>query len=470
MRRAVIAVVTACLLVTACATSRDAATPAAVQVPTVQASLTRDGDVWTLDYEFDRDAPAWAFNRSALIMDSREAWRPRDWRVETPGVAIERIGSWDVLRSTDGGPVPRKVRLSVTPKSETLEADYSILTFTDGSVAFPASQFEVFPLPSLEAAQRELTDDEMTASERLTFRDLNGQVLFQGQRWDSVNTDNGESYVLFGQAQVHEGERLVTVVDPELPTWISAAIEGTAPRIADYYARRLGPGETERPMVMAAWKGSTEGIVSMGGSVMPGTIVMVFEGKRLLEPSDDFMSMIGWFTGHEEAHFWLGQTVAYESDRDAWITEGGADMMAIRALTALDPSYHQNAKLQEEVDDCIRLADDSINTVAERGEHRARYACGALFAMAAEGVQSRKDGGDWFDFLKGLIDANREDRIITADEWLDHLDAAGGSPALRAGIEALLTNGAADPKAAVANILSEGGVAHRIEGERVLLE
>ena len=34
-------------------------------------TVTRDGDVWTAEYEMDRDAPVWAFFRSSLISETR---------------------------------------------------------------------------------------------------------------------------------------------------------------------------------------------------------------------------------------------------------------------------------------------------------------------------------------------------------------------------------------------------------------
>jgi hypothetical protein len=80
----------------------------------VEAAVERDGDRWTVDYVLDRDAPAWAFRRSALLRESRRPWRPDWWSVRTAGVVLERIGDYDVLRSVDGGPVPRRVRIAMT--------------------------------------------------------------------------------------------------------------------------------------------------------------------------------------------------------------------------------------------------------------------------------------------------------------------------------------------------------------------
>lgn len=440
----------------------------------VAATVTRDGETWTLDYALDRDVPVWGFMRSSLIHGTREPWRPTDWTVLTPGVVLERVGHYDVLRTLDGSPVPRQVRLRMVPEARNLEADYGVLAFTDGSVALFTGAFDVFPLSSLDQARdlpQDLNGAEIVSSNAsITWRDTSGPVLIHGQRQSDPVTQDGTAYVLFGQAQMRESAALVTVIDQQLPGWIGSEIETFAPRIAGYYTDRLGAGQTDRPTIMASWMGPKPGVQNMGGSVLPGLIVMAFEGEGNLDPTPASLAQNRWFIGHESAHFWLGQTLRYRRRADSWITEGGADLMAIRGLKTLYPDYDVRTELQGEVDDCIRLATRSVSDAGSRGEHRAYYACGAVFALAAEGLQARKDGGDWFDWLKGLIDANREEGVVTAAEWLDHLDAAGGSAALRGQIEALLSDGSADPKAAVATILRETGVAHHLDGDRVVLE
>ncbi len=446
------------LALAACATPPAPPSVAAVETrPSV--TVVRDGDTWTADYLLDRDAPYWAFFRSSLIHGSRRPWRLEQWRVLTPGVTLERVGGRDVLRSLDGGAVPRSVRIEFTPKTENLEADYSILVFTEGSVALPSGIFDVFPLAS--AAEVEATPDDLNGHPlaagpaRVTWRDTSGPILFKGRRVPEATEVQAQTYVVFGKADMVEGERLTTVADPALPTWISDAIEDFAPRIADYYAQRLGPGQTEHPTLMMSWGGPTPDLSSMGGSVLPGLIVMNFEGVGILRPSEPTLASARWFIGHESAHFWLGEVVRYERSQDAWITEGGADLMAIRALKRLDPTYQDRAELQNEVEDCIRLADEPVAAAASRGEHRANYACGAVFALVAEAVQKCATGGDWFDFLRSLIDENREDGVLTRDEWLDRLDEVSGDPSMRADIETLLDRGAGDAAAAVVNRLLE---------------
>lgn len=472
MSRPVLAAAAAVVLsLGGCAAALPVSAPEAESRPAV--TVTRDGAAWTADFVLDRDAPVWAFFRSSLIDGVRRPWRLEQWRVLTPGVTLERIGGRDVLRAVDGGPVPRRVRIAFTPKTENLEADYASLVFTDGSVALPSGQFDLFPLPSVEAVAAVPDDLNGYPLEvgpaRVTWRDANGPILFRGRRVPEATEVQAETYVLFGEADLVEGERLTTVADPQLPGWIGDAIEDFAPRVADYYADRLGPGQAAKPTVMMSWRGPTRGLSSMGGSVMPGLIVMAFEGEGVTAPSDRVLASARWFIGHESAHFWLGQVVRYEYARDSWITEGGADLMAIRALKAIDPAWDDRLELQREVDDCVRLADQPVAEAAGRGEHRAFYACGAVFALAAEAAQRRATGSDWFDFLRPLIDASRADGVLTRAEWLTALDAVSGDPAVRADVEALLDRGAADPAEAVSTLLRRAGVAVRREGARVVL-
>lgn len=440
----------------------------------IRVALERDGDAWTADYAFDRDAVAWAFARSALARETREPWRLVQWRVETPGVVLERRGAYDVIRATDGGPVPRSVRFSLTPRSVGLEADYNpALVFTGGSVALYTDHFDVFALDSLDAVEPGAPDPLETADfspAALSWRDRAGPVMLRGEPVAEAAVTEGNTYVLFGEAGVTDLGPLTTVIDTELPAWIGDEIAVYSPRTLDYYTGRLGAHDAGRPMVMASWNGPTPGLHSMGGSVMPGLIVMAFEGSRVVERSPDMEAGARWFVGHETAHFWLGETVRYAGPREAWITEGGADLMAIRAAEALNPDFDSRAVLQAEIDDCARLAVQPVADAGSRGEHRAYYACGAVFALVAEGAQRRRDGGDWFDWLRPVIDANREYGVLSREDWLAHLTEVSGDPSLRADIERLVDEGDPEAMGVIASLLARAGVAFsRDESGRVVL-
>ena len=460
----------------ACTTGTASRTQTAVPVDAagVRVMVIRDGDNWRADYVFDRDAPAWAFYQSSVLNGTREPWRPRDWTVSTPGVVLERMGDLDVIRAEDGGPVPRRITLRLVPSGDNLEADYPVLIFTDGSVAVPTGSFDIFALAAPDPAG--LSDDELTASKRqgsnahITWKDRAGPVLVHGQRHAEGTTVDGRGYVLFGETRARETDRLVTVADPQLPDWITSSIETFAPRVADYYTGRLGPGQTDRPTIMSTWYGPTPGTTTYGGSVLPGLIVMTFEGQELLASSDAILSENRWFIAHEAAHFWLGQTVHVEHSRESWITEGGADLMAVRAMKALDPSFEERGVLQKEVDDCARLALAPIAGAGQRGEHRAYYACGAVLALSAEAVQRRATGGDWFDFLTPLIEAKRPDGVLTRQAWLAHLSTLGADPTLQIVIQTFLDEGSDDPETIIRELFDRTEVPYRMVDGRIVLD
>ena len=453
-----------------------AATPGpAPRLQDNRAEVTRQAERVLIRYSLDRDAPAWVFTDSALTREQRRPWRAQQWRVLTPGVVLDRAGFYDVLRTLDGSPVPRTVEIEARPRSVDLEAEYPTLAFSNGAIALPTRQANLFPAKSLAevaALPSDLNGVSIpTPPIEVVWRDEAGPVLYAGQRWPRLITRMERSYVLMGQVDVTEGEGLTAVIDPALPQWMASTLAEAAPATGRWYRQRLGPASAgaQKPVLMAAWNGPTERMTSMGGSVLPGLIVMNFEGRGIVEPDDEIRERALWFIAHEAAHFWLGQAVRYEYARDAWITEGGADLMAVRALKARDPAYDDRAELQTEIDDCVARADQPLATAGERGEHRTYYACGAVIALAAEAVQKRRSGGDFLDFIGPLIDANREDGVLSRAEWLDALARLSGDARLIEAIEHLLDRGAADPVAHVASLLDRAGVAHRVVQGRIVL-
>lgn len=443
----------------------------------VQAEVERDGDAWTVTYRLNEAAPVWAFQRSALLREGRTPWRPAWWRVETPGVVLDRQGRYDVLRTTDGRPVPREVRIAMRPQAGDLEADYDpALIFTDGTVALFSGQFDVFPLRSVEEARAlpmDLNGVDLpgTGAAEVRWRDRAGPVLFKGERLAEARAVNAETYVLFGQARIRQGAEVTTVIDPGLPRWLGDELGGFTPQVMQVYARRMGRAEGEAPTLMVSWTGPTRSLSSMGGSVLPGLISMNFEGDKVMNPDPEVLSRARWFIGHEAAHFWLGsKTLRYEFARDAWITEGGADLMAVRAIQAIDPAYDARAELQNEVDDCVRLAaGKAVASAGERGEHRAYYACGAVWSLAFEAARKARDGGDFFDVLADFQRGEGRDGVLSREEWLAGLTRTARDPSLRLDIERMLDRGVADPAAVLARLFDRTGVAYRRVGGRIVL-
>ena len=447
------------LCLAGCAASPPPASAPAAEVRTSAADVVRDGDTWTVDFRFDRESPAWLFAHSSVTRDGGRPWRPGSWTVETPGVRIERRGRHDVLFA-DSGNVPRHVRIRFTPVSSDLIAEYDpALIFSDGSVALWSGHFHLYPMDSVEAVERLPLDlngiRHPGNGAAVTFGDRRGRVLHIGHRFDGATLIGGKAYVLFGPLEPVPSEDIATVIDPALPEWLKRELTRSTPAIFRKLAEMLGPHGGPMPTVLVSWRGPTPHLRSMGGSTLPEQIGMTFEGAGVVTENDSLRDGARWFIAHEASHFWLGNAVGYEFARDSWITEGGADLLAVRTLAAMNPAYDWRSALNQSIGQCAALsAGRGVATAAERGENQAFYACGAVFGLVAEAATHRS----FADFVRGLIEANRADRVLTRAEWLAELDRLSGDPSLSRDIGHMLDTGAADPKAAIASLLTRAGV------------
>jgi hypothetical protein len=427
-----------------------------------EVAVTRAGDVWTATFHFPQAAPAWVFARSSLTRAGALPWREGAWRVETAGVRLERRGHYDMLVGEAGGPVPADVRIAITPFAQELLTDSTpAIRFSSGAIALFSEQFDLFAMPDLAAADAlpiDISGDAIPYTRtRVTFRDAAGPILYAGRRVASVGLDDDDgTYILFGPAVPVLSHGMATIIDPALPAWLRAMLLRTTPAILAHYQAELGPAPGLQPMLMVSWAGATPRRTSMRGSTLTDLLAMTFEGEGVLHDNPRIRERTLWFLAHETAHFWLGQAVAIQYARDAWISEGGADLLAIRTVAAVAPDYDWRGALQTSIDDCARLATgQGIAGAEERGEERAFYACGVVFGLVAEGASHRPFSA----FVRRLVDSNRDDRVLTREEWLAALGRVSHDPTLGVDIAHLLDTGDADAAGLIASLFRRAGVA-----------
>ncbi len=452
--------------------------PARAAPPGVRVTVTRaPGATGSSTTPFRRRASVWVFERSATDLEGR-LWRPQSWTVETPGVRLAHAGHYDVL--TAGGAALGRVRIRMRPFAQPLRADYTpALHFSDGGLAFYTGHFRVLPMASLAAAEALPADlngvDLPEARAMLTLADPGGRLLLGGGVRNGTATlplGDAGTYVYAGTAPMIERPAFAGVIDGGLPEWVRAELDNYTPRVMALYAERLGAPAGGRPMALVAWGGAERSGWSLGGSVLQGMVVMQISGKVVAQPSPEVLARMRWFIGHESAHFWMGQTVHYTHRSESWITEGSADIAAIRANGRLVPGYDMRAELQRELDECLRVngAGEPLSTAEERGENRASYGCGAMLLLAAEGAARRRDpNADAFGFLRALIDENRADGEVTRDDWLAQFQVACGDAALTAEVRGFVDTGVADPLAFWAHLFTATGVGFNREGDALRL-
>ena len=280
----------------------------------VSVRVSREGESWIVSYVLNADAERWVFPVSAVTFANDQPWRPKQWRMLTPNLELRRDGNYDVLRSTNGRSVPRKVRIAVTPTSGSLRREYDpAILLGDGAVALYSEQFDIAPAPTqarVAAWSPEMSVTDMDgAHARTTFHDRAGPVFVQGRRQVDPVLSGAETYVVFGAARITDrGSReragVATLAHVDLPSWLNTELLELTPAIAARYADRLGPKiETGRPLLLLAWRGATPGKVIADGGVRPGQILMTFEGEGLLEPNAKAQARAQWFIAHEISTF-----------------------------------------------------------------------------------------------------------------------------------------------------------------------
>ena len=434
--------------------------PLAAAAPVATVEVVRDGEQWTADYRLGASAPAWLFVRSPLARVGPAEWRKASWTVLTPGVRLVRAGHYDALVA-DKGAVPRNVRIRFTPFTDDIETGYdAALGFSDGSVALFDQIFKVVPMASAGAVRTAPFDADLIPgidhATRTLFRDRAGPVLAGGRRQGQAILDDAGTYVLFGPARPTYDPALTTVIDGKLPIWLANYLVREMPRILAEYRDRIGPAPGGTPTLMVSWAGAKPGATSMSGSVLPGMVVMTFLGEGVLKEGAAVKNFTRGFIAHEAAHFWLGQAVHHDRPGDNWMTEGGADLLRIRAIAAIDPTYAVAGRLRQLRDDCAaHLARGTLATATQRGDAKAPYNCGALFSLIAE----RAYGGDFGAFVARLIAANRGDRRLSRAEWVAAVDARRPGRRLGPMLADLVERRQANSGAALDRLIAAGGIA-----------
>lgn len=447
----------------ACASEAERATPAMTATVTPASDGTFEAVL-----SFDEKAPLWIFHRSAVTQDDQKDWRLDSWAIRTPGVQLRRLGNH--LALVPSGAMPEEVRVRVTPFSGNLLADYTpVIAFTDGTQAVFSDHFTMRPAPSIDAVEAlgasfNSLPDYAGGNPRVIFRSGGKTMRHEGTRERQVKLDTPD-YVVFGSATPTITDEISTVMDPGLPDWLLEQMVVEVPGIIDLYAQKLGDHGGGRPELIVGWKGPTPNLISLGGSVMGDTIIMQVEGAQLTTPSKTAFSYMRQFIAHEAAHFWLGNAVGYGDPGDAWTSEGGADLMALRAAEAIDPDHRTASFITQAVNDCARMASDGpLKTAPERHGQQVFYACGLAFSLVAE-HHARQNDGDFFSFWKELIAAEQEDKIVSVEDWLAALRRAGGSDEQIALIAAMHETGVEDTHGTLVALLGSAGYTAQVDEE-----
>lgn len=418
--------------------------------PAVRILVEPAGDRFRATFTFPDDASIWAFHRSQPRRSDGQPWRADAWHMVTPGVNIERIGQFDGFVA-ESGQVPRRVVVEFAPPAIELIAAYDpALVFTDGTTALYGGAFTVFP--SADRAKLAALDQPQGARNEVIFANGSQGVFYRGEMRERA-VDDGNGYAIFASIEVADEAAVATLLDPGLPAWLANGLERDTPLVFEFYRERVGPHASERPLVLASWVPSDLQGSSLGGSALPGMITMRFEGSGLQQPDPQAEGNALWFIAHEAAHFWLGETVRYDGRDRMWITEGGADLMAMRATEALFEGFSAEPMIAQAKAECAAaLGQAGVEDPQWRTSVRPYYDCGSLFALAVE-TAGAKRGETYFDFVALLI-ASEADGEVSKEDWLAAARQFGVTEKKIVLIRRMLSEASSEPERDIASLLA----------------
>lgn len=147
----------------------------------------------------------------------------------------------------------------------------------------------------------------------------------------SKMANKGErTYAYFGSLTSEQKSFGTVIVDPSLPAWFQKVAMETSQVMIEYYSKTFGPLPF-KPFILIAGDVERDDF-SMKGSVIADQIVYNISGKVLKEFKPHFKPYFERLVSHEIAHFWQYQYCQRYGEAETWISEGGADILAVHAL------------------------------------------------------------------------------------------------------------------------------------------
>ena len=220
------------------------------------------------------------------------------------------------------------------------------------------------------------------------FASMPGRLAHGPLRWTAAREG---TYVAFGRAPPVDEPRFIAVIDGGFPPWLREEARALLPRLFEYFAAALRQELPERPAVLLSYGNAEQaGTMSLKGGTLPGLLQQDVQlGNARRGTSDQgVLSDFRHSLAHESAHLWNSR-LAHNRGPD-WVHEGGADLLAFRALRALGLLSAEGlaARLSWAASECA-LHRGTGALAADRV--RARYACGAIVqavASAGPGIEA----------------------------------------------------------------------------------
>lgn len=409
--------------------------------------LLRDASAsWRVVYRLPWPVEELRFERTARGLRT-------GWTVLTPGYElVPNDADAELVRRSAGGEPADTVEVLFPEETTLLAGEYEpVLLFGGGGVAVYTGHLRAVAVPA--GGGRGVA---VRALRVVPWRDL--PVLVAGRAHEgSMRFEDRSStgvYAYFGTPPEVLGGRARLVLDPALPQWIAERCRALLPRLLQLYELSLGASLPEPPLVLFTWAGDERSGLTSHGGALQGQIQLTLEGSGWLTLDADARGQLDRLLAHEAAHLWSGQLVQGEGSGIDWLTEGGIEALAERALVELGELDRaaRAARASAAVFDCLlRLGDSPAD--ADRWPERSEYTCGSVVAglWTETALAGKQEGGALAVWRRLIAAALTRQRRYDAEAYFEALLEAGAPTATAAAMRGFVL----DPAAAAGSLAAQ---------------
>lgn len=421
----------ATFMLSACATLG----PGAVDRGRVDMVLSKiSPDKWLLTANFDRP-------QSHLIFTSSEGdFRPKTWKMISPGRMESSMGVDAIHFDTPS----MQANFEISPQDGRVRMTrYPFFNFSNGGVIILTKQFYMVPAQSaeeIEALGGDLTRWRGFKLEH-SLKVAAGQPSYIDGAAVSPETvspiEQATKVIYSGPSELTEFQNFRGAIDPNLPGWISAKMDGNVGKIISTLETLSGKTLPKRPDLFFMGDPDSDKYFAYSGVAFPGQILALkVEGESIKKETSEIFHEIMFFYAHEISHLFqhildVGRT----TEKAAWISEGTANLMGYRTIAraGLTDSEFTDKELRNAYKSCRDIMSGSI-ALGRSAVQSRYYDCGLLAALITEAALPNDD---IFSFWNALADKTlAEEGVYDADVYFDLMARRGADKDI---IEALKT-------------------------------
>ncbi|WP_430391948.1 hypothetical protein [Dyella sp. 20L07] len=317
------------------------------------------------------------------------------------------------------------IRMDVAHSPPRHDRSYApFLRFVDGTVALYTPQF--------------LAGEQSTLTLCPRYIPAKGQQVIGFGRAQSSPLQAGDTnprgYVAFGTPEVTRNGGVLLVSDRQAPTWMREHMAKQAPRLVDFYTRRLGPGTV--PTLFLFAQPEEQGVRNFNGDHLPSSLTLGLYGSGWETMDEDTLDDADNFLAHELFHVWNSAPLLGSPEGEGLLAkEGGAELARVIATASLAGRSPKEwlGSLDGANNGCLvgSSADNSIAAALKNpSPGMLPYQCGMVLMFAAAMAANPHDPAAGYFGLWRALERQHQAKPIDGYAWTD-LIPPQASPELR---------------------------------------